>query len=92
MTRTALCVTLGTLALVVGLVTCVVQSSNHARARRLAELQRQWEMLDAANAQSEATAAAHVWGRRNEELTDAGGDSASARELRLVSAGPEVRQ
>lgn len=61
MTRAVLCSGLSMLALALGLVTCLVQSANHQRAHDLAELQREIEMLGAANAQMEATAAAHVW-------------------------------
>jgi len=62
MTRLAMTVGLGAMTLITGLFTCVVQSSNHERARQLSELQREWEMLEAANEQREAVAGAHVWG------------------------------
>ena len=67
---------LGAMTLLMGLFTCVVQTTNHERARQLAELQREWEMLEAANAQREAVAAAHVWGRPNRAGQDdpGGGD------------------
>ena len=66
MTRTALALLVGTLTLAIGLWTCLIQARNHARARELAELQRNWEMLEAANQQNEALAAAHVWGLADE--------------------------
>jgi uncharacterized protein HemX len=64
-TRNMLAFGLCALALAVGLVTCFVQARNHARAQELARLQRQWEMLDAANAQVGAVVAAHVDGVPN---------------------------
>jgi hypothetical protein len=57
---------LGAMTLITGLFTCVVESSNHERARQLAEVQRDWETLEASNAQRAAVAGAHVWGRSNE--------------------------
>jgi hypothetical protein len=62
-TRSLLAVALSLLALTVGLCAAVVVAHNHARADRLAQLQRRLEMQRAANDQSEARAAAHVWGR-----------------------------
>lgn len=49
----------------VGLYVCCLQSENHARARRLAELQRECELIEAANTQDEAIAGAHVSGEPN---------------------------
>lgn len=46
----------------VGLATALVQAENYERARRLADLQRDWEHLEAINVQREARAAAHVVG------------------------------
>ncbi len=66
MTRVVVTIGLAAMTLITGLFTCVVQSQNHERARQLSELQRDWEMLEAANAQREAIADAHVWGRANE--------------------------
>lgn len=63
MTRNLLAVGLALLALTVGLCAAVVVAHNHARADRLAQLQRRLEMQRAANDQSESRAAAHVWGR-----------------------------
>lgn len=58
-------------ALLVGLYVCCLQSNNYDRARRLAELQRQCELIEAANTQDEAVARAHVWGEVNpDDLTD----------------------
>jgi hypothetical protein len=58
--RAALVSCLCGLTLVTGLFTAVVQASNHERARRLTELQRAWEHLEAVNLQREARAAAHL--------------------------------
>ncbi len=61
----------GALALTVvatALWTCCVQAENHQRARDLARLQRDWEMLEAANAQAQARADAHVPGVSNRDL------------------------
>jgi hypothetical protein len=62
-TRSLLAVALALAAMTVGLCAAVVVAHNHARADRLAQLQRRLEMQRAANDQSEARAAAHVWGR-----------------------------
>lgn len=78
MTRVAMTVGLGAMTLITGLFTCVVQTTNHDRARQLAELQREWEMLEAANAQRAAIAGAHVWGASN----DAGEVGGPGEELR----------
>lgn len=64
-TRNTLALALGALSLGVGLLACFVQASNHARAQDLARLQRQWEMLEAANAQVKALVDAHVAGVPN---------------------------
>jgi hypothetical protein len=61
---------LGAMTLLLGLFTCVVQTTNHERAHQLAELQREWEMLEAANAQRAAVAGAHVWGSANQVRED----------------------
>jgi hypothetical protein len=62
MTRAMLSLSLCGLCLLAGLATCLVQCANHARADDLARAQREWQMLSAANAQSEALVQAHVWG------------------------------
>jgi hypothetical protein len=67
-TRFALCAGLCALSLAAALATSFVQCENHARAQRLAALQRRVEMLSAANAQMRATATAHVFGVPNAEL------------------------
>ena len=67
-TRVWLSVSLSVLAVALGLLACAVQTHNHARAARLASLQREFEMLDAANAQADAMVSAHVWGVSNAEL------------------------
>ena len=77
--RLLLAGTLGVGTMAVGLFVCCLQSRNHARARRLAELQRECELIEAANTQDEAVANAHVWGESNPEdfvgrdLRDQGG-------------------
>lgn len=55
-------------AIAVALWTCFVQVDNHERARALARAQRQWEMLEAANAQASARVFAHVPGVPNHDL------------------------
>ena len=65
MTNAALAVGLGAMTLIVGLFTCAIESGNHARGRRLSELQREVEMIETANTQSAAVVSAHVWGRPN---------------------------
>jgi hypothetical protein len=45
-----------------------VQNANHERASELSVLQRQWEMLDAANAQARAVAESHLPGVPNMPL------------------------
>jgi hypothetical protein len=67
-TRAFLSVLLCGTTLAVGLWTCIVETRNHARAQELAEQQRAWEMIAAANAQMAAIAAAHVAGVPNREL------------------------
>jgi hypothetical protein len=57
--RAALVLLLCGLTLLLGLCTAVVQNGNHARAAELSILQRQWEMREAANAQSRAVTEAH---------------------------------
>ena len=58
-------------ALLVGLYVCCLQSENYDRARQLAELQRECELIEAANTQDAAVARAHVWGEANPvNLTD----------------------
>jgi hypothetical protein len=66
-TNIALAVGLGVMTLIVGLFTCAIESGNHERGRRLAELQREVEMIETANTQSAAVVSAHVWGRPNDE-------------------------
>jgi hypothetical protein len=60
-----LCVTLA----VLGLWTCLVQSRNHERAESLSRIQRQWEMVNAANAQARAVVSSHVPGVANSDLS-----------------------
>lgn len=62
----------GGVALLVVLVTAAVQSENHARAKRLADIQRRCEMIEAANVQAQATVRAHVWGEPNRPLAQRG--------------------
>lgn len=71
MTRGLVSILLSLLALSVGLCTALVAGHNHARADRLARLQRRLEMQRAANDQSEARAAAHVWGRQDVPVLEA---------------------
>ena len=66
MTRAVLALFLSTLALGLGLWTCWITASNHACARELSNLQRHWEMLEAANQQAAAIVEAHVWGQPND--------------------------
>jgi len=80
MTRALLAILLSLLTLALGLWTCLVQSSNHERASELAHAQREWEMLDAANAQAEATVSAHVWGMPNERTSESRAQDAGASE------------
>ncbi|HVS19582.1 MAG TPA: hypothetical protein VMT18_13345 [Planctomycetota bacterium] len=70
MTRGLVSILLTVLALTIGLCTALVAGHNHARADRLARLQRRLEMQRAANDQSEARAAAHVWGRADAPAAD----------------------
>ena len=57
--------------LLVGLYVCCLQSENYDRARQLAELQRECELVEAANTQDAAVARAHVSGEPNPvNLTD----------------------
>ncbi|MCC6406061.1 MAG: hypothetical protein IT453_02765 [Planctomycetes bacterium] len=68
MTRPIFAWVFGASALLVTLVTSAIQSENHARANRLAEIQRRCEMVEAANVQAQAMARAHVWGEPNQPL------------------------
>ena len=72
MSRTALSFGTCLAAVGVGLATALVQAENYERARRLADLQREWEHLEAINVQREARAAAHVVG--GERLDPSGGE------------------
>jgi predicted histidine transporter YuiF (NhaC family) len=65
-TRSTLALALSALTLCVGLLACVLQSFNHARAQELARTQRKIEMLQAANAQADALVSAHVAGVPNQ--------------------------
>lgn len=65
MIRAALVLLLCGLTLVLGLWTAVVQNHNHERASELSTLQRQWEMLEAANAQARAMTESHLPGVPN---------------------------
>ena len=67
-TRIALSLSLCATALGVAILACVVQSHNHARAAELSRRQREFEMLDAANAQANVIVSAHVWGVPNGQL------------------------
>ena len=67
-TRILLSVSVSGAALALAVFACVVQSHNHSRAAELARRQREFEMLDAANAQANAVVSAHVWGVPNEQL------------------------
>lgn len=84
MTRVALSLFLTGLALVLGILTCVVQTHNHERAAELSRKQREFEMLDAANAQADAVVSAHVWGVPNEALDVTGKARAASRRQRGV--------
>jgi len=53
------------LILAIGLYAAIQQSENHSRARDLAECQRLCEMIEAANAQAEARALAHLPGEKS---------------------------
>ena len=75
--RAGLAFGLAALTLCVGLLACVLQSFNHARAQELARLQRKIEMLQAANAQAEALVSSHVAGLPN------GQPSARRKEVRV---------
>jgi heme exporter protein D len=66
-TRGWISIALSLLALAVGLCAALVVAHNHARADRLAQLQRRLEMQRAANDQGEARAAAHVWGLADDD-------------------------
>ncbi len=66
--RAQLSIVLCSLLAVLGLWTCLVQSSNHERAEGLSHVQRQWEMVNAANAQARAVVSSHVPGVANSEL------------------------
>lgn len=63
--RLVLTLSLSAAIVLVGLAACCLQSECHARARRLATLQRECELLEAANTQAQAIASAHVWGESN---------------------------
>jgi type II secretory pathway component PulJ len=63
--RLALALVLSAATVLVGLAACCLQSECHARARRLAALQRECELLEAANTQAQAIASAHVYGEAN---------------------------
>lgn len=65
MIRAVLVLLLCGLTLLLGLWTTVIQNANHDRAAELSTLQRQWEMLDAANAQAQALSRAHLPGIPN---------------------------
>lgn len=67
MTRGLIAILLSVLALAIGLCAALVVAHNHTRADRLAQLQRRLEMQRAANDQGEARAAAHVWGRTEQD-------------------------
>jgi fatty acid/phospholipid biosynthesis enzyme len=58
------------LALAAGLATCVVQAHGHARAQALARVQRQCEMIEAANAQAAAIVESHIPGVPNPSTLD----------------------
>lgn len=62
----------GATALLAALATAAIQSENHERAHRLAEIQRRCEMIEAANVQAQALVRAHVWGEPNQPLARRG--------------------
>lgn len=68
MIRAALVLLLCGLTLILGLSTTLVQNGNHSRASELSVLQRQWEMCEAANAQTRALTEAHLPGVPNVPL------------------------
>ncbi|MCE9593909.1 MAG: hypothetical protein K8S98_06930 [Planctomycetes bacterium] len=82
MKRPVVAWTLGAVALFVSLATAAVQSENHERARRLAEIQRRCEMVEAANVQAQALVRAHVWGEPNRPLAKRGREA--KRETKAV--------
>ena len=66
--RVALSASLSVAVMLAALVACFVQNSNHARAEELSRMQREWEMVAAANAQMLARVSSHVPGVANDEL------------------------
>lgn len=66
--RIALSASLSLAVVLAALVACFVQNSNHARAEQLSRMQREWEMVAAANAQMRARVSSHVSGVANTEL------------------------
>ncbi len=66
--RVALSAGLSVAVVLAALVACFVQNSNHARAEELSRMQREWEMVAAANAQMRARVSSHVPGVANDEL------------------------
>lgn len=66
--RVALSASLSAAVVFAALVACFVQNSNHARAEELSSMQREWEMVAAANAQMRARVSSHVPGVDNDEL------------------------
>jgi hypothetical protein len=69
---------LGASALFVALAVAAIQSENHERARRLAEIQRRCEMVEAANVQAQTLVRAHVWGEPNRPLAKRGRETKKA--------------
>ena len=67
MIRALLSLSLCGLILCLGILTCVLQCSNHERASALAARQRQLELLTTSNAQAQARVSAHVWGVSDSE-------------------------
>ncbi len=66
--RASLSAALSLGAVFAALAACFLQNSNHARAEELSRMQRQWEMVAAANAQMRARVESHVPGVSNDEL------------------------
>jgi hypothetical protein len=94
-TRSLLALLLCALTLALGLWAALVQSENHARARDLAELQRQCEMIEAANAQAQAVVSAHLPGvpdHTSLAAPSAERDAARAAELAELARIAEVHE
>jgi hypothetical protein len=85
MTRALLVLLLCAVTLALGLCTALVQTDNHERAHALSQLQRECEMLEAANAQAETLVSSHLPGQPNRPLSlrpERSGDIRAARTVR----------